>query len=313
MVDAVAAAEPEAIFIVGVSRSGTTLMRQVLGSHARIAVAGENHYLGHLLPWEGARHTFRRAGDLRDDDAIRRLAGIMYSDEFLAGSRLRESSPFWRWLAKKVPREEMEARLLAAERSERGVFTAVMRAYADKTGGKAIMGEKTPAHIGWVETLFDWYPDARVIHMVRDPRGVFVSELRRRSGHAVTMPYRWLVRVPVLMRAFILLEVTWAWAAAVSRHRTLTRRFPDRYRIVRFEDLVRTPEATIGEVCAFLGVALEPKMLQQKVVSKGSNLGQAGFDAGAADRWQTSISPRDDRLIRRLLGRRLHEMGYPRS
>jgi len=193
------------------------------------------------------------------------------------------------------------------------VFTAVMRAYADKTGGKAIMGEKTPAHIGWVETLFDWYPDARVIHMVRDPRGVFVSELRRRSGHAVTMPYRWLVRVPVLMRAFILLEVTWAWAAAVSRHRTLTRRFPDRYRIVRFEDLVRTPEATIGEVCAFLGVALEPKMLQQKVVSKGSNLGQAGFDAGAADRWQTSISPRDDRLIRRLLGRRLHEMGYPRS
>ena len=312
MVDAVAAAEPEAIFIVGVSRSGTTLMRQVLGSHARIAIAGENHYLGHLLPWEGARHTFRRAGDLRDDDAIRRLAGIMYSNEFLAGSRLRESSPFWRWLAKKVPREEMEARLLAAERSERGVFTAVMRAYADKTGGKAIMGEKTPAHIGWVETLFDWYPDARVIHMVRDPRGVFVSELRRRSRHAVTMPYRWLVRVPVLMRAFILLEVTWAWAAAVSRHRTLTRRFPDRYRIVRFEDLVRTPEATIGEVCAFLGVALEQKMLQQKVVSKGSNLGQAGFDAGAADRWRTSIGPRDDRLIRRLLGRRLHEMGYPR-
>lgn len=304
--------EPEAIFIVGVSRSGTSLMRMVLNSHSRIAIAGENHYLGHLLPWEGARHSFRRAGDLRDDDAVRRLVRLIYSDGFQRGSRLREASPFWRWLAKRVPPAELEERLLAAERTERGVFTVLLRTFADRRH-RAIMGEKTPAHVGWVDMLFEWYPDGRVIHMIRDPRAVFVSELRRRNQHAVTLPYRWLVRVPALMRGFILLEVGWAWARAVAHHRALSRRYPATYRLVRFEDLVRDPEATIDGLCAFLGVDPEPAMLQQKVVSKGSRVGEAGFDVGAADRWRATIRPSEARWLGRMLGKRIEEMGYTRT
>jgi len=302
--------EPEAIFIVGVSRSGTTLMRKILDRHSRIAIATENHYLGHLLPWEGAAHSFRRMGDPRDDADIHRMVGLIYSDRVQRGSRLRESSPFWRWLARKVPRDELEGRLLAAERTERGIFTALLRTYADRRG-KAIMGEKTPAHIARVDTLLAWYPGGRIVHMMRDPRAVFVSELRRRNERAVTFPYRWLVRLPVLMRSFVLLEVTWAWADAVSRHRSLSRRYPDRYRMVRFEDLVRAPQPTIDGLCAFLGVEPEPRMLRQKVVSRGSRLGESGFDAGAADRWRASIGATEHRWLRRLLGRRIVAMGYP--
>jgi hypothetical protein len=304
--------EAEAIFVVGVSRSGTTLLRKVLESHSRISIASENHYLGHLLPGAGARHAFRRAGALDDDDAVRRLVAQIYSSEFQKGTRLREASPFWGWLARNVPQPELESRLLAAERTERGIFTALLRTYADRRG-KAVIGEKTPAHLASVDTLIEWYPDGRVVHMLRDPRAVFVSELRRRGEHAVTFPYRLLVRIPPLMRGFILLEVAWAWAAAVSRHRAYARRFPDAYRMVRFEDLVRDPEATIDDLCAFLGVAPEPAMLEQKVVSKGSLVGQAGFDAGAADRWHETISPGSARWIGRLLGHRIVEMGYPRS
>ncbi len=152
-------AEARAIFVVGVSRSGTTLMRNVLNSHSRVAIAGENHFLGHLLPWEGARHAFRRFGDLDDDATIRRLVEYIYSGAFSRRSRLREPSPFWIWLVRKVPRDELEARLLAGERTERGVFTALLRAFADQRG-KAIIGEKTPAHVAWAETLLEWYRTA---------------------------------------------------------------------------------------------------------------------------------------------------------
>ena len=299
----------EAVFIVGVSRSGTTLMRKVLGSHSRIAVAPENHYLGHLLPWEGARVYLRRAGDLRDDAAVRRLVELVYAGKLQERTWLREPSPFWRWLTHSVPRGDLEARLLAGERSERGVFTTLLRVYADRRG-KAIVGEKTPAHVGWADTLLEWYPGGRIVHMVRDPRAVYVSELRRRIEHPVSVPYRWLVHVPPLMRVFVLHEVAWAWAAAVRNHRDLSRRHPDAYRLVRFEDLVRDPETTIAGLCAFLGVAMEPALLRQKVVSKGSRVGEQGFDAGAADRWRSTIGRGADRWLRRLLGRRLTELGY---
>ncbi len=301
--------EAEAVFIVGVSRSGTTLTRRILDRHSRIAIATENHYLGHLLAWEGARHYFRRLGDLHDDATVRRLVDLIYSTEFQRRSRLRELSPYWRWLTERVPRADIEARLLASDRTERGIFEAFLRLYADRRG-KAIMGEKTPAHLAYVETLLDWFPDARVVHCMRDPRAVYVSELRRRAEDPASVPYRQLVHAPALLAAFVLLQVTWAWATAVHRHRTLAHRFPGRYRLLSFEGLVSAPDATLGSLCDFLGVSFEPRMLEQRVTSRGARVGEVGFDAGAADRWRTLIGGRARRTIETLLGSRLAEMGY---
>ena len=132
-----------------------------------------------------------------------------------------------------------------------------MEAYADSRR-RAVIGEKTPAHFRHVDTLLDWFPDARVIHMIRDPRAVYVSEVKRRTAIPDTLPYRWLARVPPAMRALILVQVARTWAEAVNHHRRNARRYPDRYRLVRFEDLVREPEQVVADLCRFLGVAFEP-------------------------------------------------------
>ncbi len=72
--------------MVGVSRSGTTLMRNVLNSHSRVGIAPENHYLGHLLPGGGYRDLFRREGDLGDDETIGRIVRRIYSPAFQQGT-----------------------------------------------------------------------------------------------------------------------------------------------------------------------------------------------------------------------------------
>jgi hypothetical protein len=300
--------EPEAIFICGASRSGTTLLRKILETSDRIAIAPENHFVGHVLPREGARFYFRRLGELADDDTIRAIVELIYSGEYQRRSRWREISPFWRWMIRDVPRAELEGRLMATERTERGLMAAFMRTYADHHD-RPVMGEKTPAHLAFSDTLLEWFPDGRVVHMLRDPRAVFVSDSHRRSGHP-RRPYSWLMRVPLLFPAVMLVQTTFVWAGAARRHAALQRRHPGHYMLVRFEDLVQKPDEVLPALFEFLGVAMPAGATEVEVVSRGFRVGEQGLDAGAATRWRGHIHPFADRFLRFVLGRPMRRLGY---
>lgn len=300
--------EPEAVFVVGASRSGTSLMRTLLELSERVAIARENHFVGHLRESEGARFYFRRAGDLGTDDTMRQIVEMIYSGEFERRSRWREVSTFWHWLQDNVPRDEMERRLLAAERTERGLFVAFLLTYADRKA-RPIIGEKTPPHLAYVDTLLEWFPDGRVVHMLRDPRAVYVSDLRRRRNK-LRKPYSWFARVPGVLPLVILLQTAIVWRGAVERHFDYVERFPQRYRLVRFEDLVRDPLETLVGLYAFLGIALPDDPTNVKVVSQGFRGGEHGLDAAAADRWREHISGLSRRFLEVLLRGPMRRMGY---
>jgi hypothetical protein len=299
----------EFVFIVGVSRSGTTLVKNILNASSRVGIATENHYLGHLIPREGARHVFRRFGDLSDDRNVERMVDFIYGGGLLTASRLRGMSRQWRWTTRNVPRDEFLRRILAGDRSERAIFTVLLETYAEKKG-KEIKGEKTPAHVRYVDTLYEWYPDARVIHMIRDPRAIYVSEVRRRTTTPDSLPYRILARVPRLLSVAVLLETTIVWAESIWRLRRNRRRYGERYLGLRFEDLVGEPEREVRRLCAFLGIDYEPAMIDQVVVSWGQRLGERGIDRGAAERWRTTIGPLADRWLRTWFGSTLRSLGY---
>jgi hypothetical protein len=304
-----AAEAARCVFIVGVSRSGTTLMRRTLNSSDHIAISSENHFMGHLIPSEGMRYRFRKFGDLADDDNVRRLVDHIYSEAFKRGSKLRGVSTQWLWIVRNVDKQEFLRRLLDSDRSDRALFATMMRVYADRKG-KPIMGEKTPAHVRYVPTLLAWFPEGRVIHMIRDPRAIFVSELRRRQKEAATAPYRQLKRIPALFRLYILLQTTLAWLESAYLCQRYRARYPANYYPLRFEDLVADPERQIRQVCAFLGVEFQAKMLDQDVVSKGFQAGQSGFDAQAADRWRAHIGGWAGAWLALCFKKYLRQFGY---
>jgi hypothetical protein len=284
-------------------------MRHILNQSDWIAISRENHFLGHLIGSEGTRQKFRQFGDLSDDDNVRRLVDFIYSGSLENSSNFRGMSSHWRWIIRRVKQEDFLGAILASDRSEKGLFTVMMQLFADRKG-KPIMGEKTPAHIRYVPTLLEWFPQARVIHMLRDPRGIFVSELRRRYAESESAPYKQLKRFYPLFKFYILLQTTATWLDSVKRCRQYQRLFPDNYYLMKFEDLVREPVVKIHSLCDFLGVPFQPEMLDQSVVSSGFQVGQSGFDAQAADRWKKVIRPWENAWFAFWFRRPLKEFGY---
>jgi len=285
------------------------MMRYLLETSGRIAIAHENHFLGHFREREGARFYFRPLGDLADDATIRRIVDFIYSGAYQRRSRLRRINHLWRWLPKHVPADELERRLLGEERTERGVFRGFLRAYADAIGERPIIGEKSPAHVRYVDTLLTWFPNARVLHMLRDPRAIYVSDVHRRKVDR-TRPYSWFAHVPLLLEAVLLLQTTWTWLDAAGRARELARRWPDRYRLVRFEDLVREPESELAQIFTFLGVDDSPDWVRVTVTSPSLRAESEGIDPQAADRWRGRIGRVPEAWLRLWLGPSMRGLGY---
>lgn len=276
------------IFIVGVSRSGTSLMRRIFNRSSQAALCDENFYMGHLIESEGMRYKFRRFGDLSDDQNVKRLTDFIYSPAFKQYSRLKKLTWQWRWFVTEVSPEVMLERLLACDRSERAVFDVFLSLFAEAQNA-VVKGEKTPAHIRYIDELLEWFPNGKIVHMMRDPRAIFTSELRRRKEFPVTTIYKLLRRVDILLKLFLMVQVTITWRDSVKRYRRNIEMYNDRYLLVRFEDLVSCPQESTRELCNKLGLEFQEQMLEQRVISDGFQSGKTGFDTNASKRWLKHI------------------------
>jgi hypothetical protein len=141
-------------FIVGCTRSGTTLISRILDSHSRLAVYHESHFY-HVL-----RHDLHRYGDLQQLPNLRR---------FLADVRevLRRQEKMT------VPNEDEFLKSLV-EPSFAGVLATVLNLYAQQHG-KIRGADKTPGHHTYLDEITEQLPDSHVIFLLRDPRDTVVA------------------------------------------------------------------------------------------------------------------------------------------
>jgi hypothetical protein len=143
------AAEHPAVFVVGVARSGTTLLRLQLDSHPELAIPPETGF-GALLTSFGER-------PIGPDGLLDALAGL----------------PTWPDLG--IDRAQLGAAFAELDEWNAGAgLRAYYRAYA-AMHGKARWGDKTPGNIAHMPALANAFPEARFIHIIRDGRDVAAS------------------------------------------------------------------------------------------------------------------------------------------
>lgn len=298
--------QPTHIFIMGLNRTGTNLLQRILNSSADVAISGETHYLKHWIGYQGFQRELAGIADISTDSEVQQVVDYIYRIR----SNFWRGKNFWSWIQQNVDRQEFLQKLLASDRSDHAVLDVVMAVYA---AGKPIHGEKTPAHIHSVPTLLEWYPQAKMIHTFRDPRAIFASEKRRQFMEYVTLPYRILGRSKPVLELFLSSYIIITWLRLIRLHHQYQRRFPNNYRLCRYEDLVNDPETCLRELCTWLEIDFNRAMLQHTF--QNSSLvprHQAkGIDSSAIDRWRKHLHPLTNKWMTLWSKKELLELGYP--
>lgn len=224
----------------------------------------------------------RRAfGDLGNLKNRQRLV-----DEYLSVRRIQRLG---------VDLASLKDRLIREATSYPAMFAGLVRSYAESVG-KERWGEKTPQHALIAELLCEWFPGAAILHILRDPRDA-VASLQR-------MPW---APNSVISNARIWLGCN--LAARKSSHRT-------EYLLVRYETLVAQPEQELARICAHLGEAYVPAMLEpdhsEVVPPPWTRLSRGPVTMKRVGAWQEELTPRDAALIEWAVGPHMQTFGYPR-
>jgi hypothetical protein len=148
---------PPAPFVVGVRRSGTTLLRLMLDAHPELAIPPETHFVPDLIEAAGEQGT-----------SPQRLAEMVVTHP--------------RWGDFHLDAGELRDRFQALEQPTPGaVLRAFYTLYAEREG-KSRWGEKTPGYVRYMQTIERVLPEARFIHLIRDGRDVALSILSQDMG-----------------------------------------------------------------------------------------------------------------------------------
>ncbi|HEY0867506.1 MAG TPA: sulfotransferase [Fimbriimonas sp.] len=271
-------------FIVGCGRSGTTLLQVMLDSHSEIALPNETHFFCVLH-----RRNHQRIGSLETPGSFEKALDLALSYEHIEPIGL----------------DRERVRELAATRppSWEALFLALMAAFRELRGVTRV-GEKTPAHVLYLQRLYREYPHARFIHVIRDPRGVIASYLkapfyRKFQGN----PYHAIN----------------SWRSAIDIHFAAQEGLdPARYTSVRYEDLVESPRSELQRLSGFLGIPFEERMLEFHTRSNSGFLQGETHKLGtlkpvyreSTELWHKDLSPKMLELIEGALGTRMKALGY---
>jgi hypothetical protein len=209
-------------FIVGVGRSGTTLLRLMLDSHPELTIPPETHFvpdLIHLLENEPG-----------ESATPERIVETITADRH--------------WVDFDLDPEELSSRLGAAGDPSPGTALRTFYGlYAEKQG-KPRWGDKTPIYVEDMVLIQDALPEARFIHLIRDGRDAALSRAKRslKGDGPITRPAE-------------------LWRSRILEARDQSRKL-DHYLELRYEDLVTDPEPALREVCEFLELPFDASMLE---------------------------------------------------
>lgn len=270
---------PRFVFVVGFARSGTTLLATLLDRHSCIAATPETHFFNVVIP-ANARLNTRY-------DAKKSIA------HFLANERVADLS---------LTVDDFSVLLQQDKCTWRDIYSHALALYGERRGAKIVV-EKTPGHMTKIDTILDWYPDAKIIHIVRDGRDSVLSLMRVDWAHDNLRRH----------------SANWRWET--KRMRRFREVSPNNIYELNYESLLGEPEACLRRVCEFIGVDFEASQLDATTEGNAIPAWESGWKLKAAETidpsriqaWRKTATDFQRYTMNSIMGPALREYGYQDS
>lgn len=281
------------VFIVGTPRSGTTLTARILGRHPDLFMAGENHFFEDVLARRkdlGEPATSRQA----QDRISRRLLNIYGRYNQMADQR-RVDAQF---------AAGSDALTSLRECTSYQEFLSVFMRLQSAASGSQRWGNNTPKDIFHVNDILEFYPNAVIVVCIRDIRDFLVS-----------YGLRWTVTRDAhrqrLRRLYHPILTALLWRSTAQQLERLRRIVPEaRLCVVRYEDLVHEPKATVQRICEAADLGYSDDLLAIDADNSSLGHGGVGIFTGSVGSWRERLSAADAWLAERVAGRTLTALGY---
>ncbi|MGB3681467.1 MAG: sulfotransferase [Rubrobacteraceae bacterium] len=308
--------ESPGFFVVGHARSGTTWLERVINSHPEVLCKGGGMFFGR---------------DVNPSEVHRTLPTALSGCEDLKT-----------WYGMRVNGW--------GERPFEEALPGMVRALIDHISGtelarsgKRIVGDRTPHYVSCLEEIHELYPEAKIIHAVRDGRDAVISGMhnfwhhsRDRGGHISLEPEEIEIRDAYFedREAFLsdgqsiftekrLLQRARRWNHTVGQgRRTGMELFGDNYLDFRYEDHLHQPHEALAKLFGFLEVGTDPHTIERAIEENrfekltgrapGQELSGNHARKGVAGDWKELFTGRDKRIFEEEAGDLLIQLGYER-
>jgi hypothetical protein len=264
------------VIVLGVGRSGTTLLRVMLDRSSELAIPYETFFVPQLAHRHGRRP---KLDDFLDD--LGRLRTL------------------YDW---GIEPDDVRPRLHEGMTTSEAI-AAIFETYAERQG-KPRWGDKTPLYMQQLPLLERLFPDAIWVHLVRDGRDAALSFLELPEGFSGKTWAQPRTAAQFAAR----------WRTEILAARRLGRHAGNRYLELRYEDLVDEPERRLRLVCEHASLTWEPGMLDHTRPSDTAHMPEhrnlAQPPTPGLRNWRSQMSREDALAFEEVAGDVLRSAGY---
>ena len=257
------------LFIIGMPRSGTKLLRTILNNHSNIYIPDvETLFITRILKKYGGKN-------LSDKDA-KEVKQIIQDSLFYFYYFKDRSFDF----PTSLSNNETAVSLLDT------FFENLSNTQNKKM---KIIGDKSPNYIFDIDILSRYYPKAKFIHIIRDPRDIVVSMNNAWNKNVFRSAYRWALGIESFNKANKLNSIE-----------------------IRYEDLLNNSKDVVKSICYFLNVPFEDKMMKisKSVENYGSAKGMSGILQSNTKKYRDKLTEKQIKLIEGYTFKYLKKYGY---